>query len=135
MTTIARSLFSFTRSAIAGPSRLPSLTRPLSSTATPRRDTKNYARPGPPSLPAKEQAEFDALVKANETIGATPAIAKPASEIKHQDIRRGPRPEFEGEINPRTGESGGPKVDPFKAGDGDWQYGGRVTVSPLCSGS
>lgn len=69
------------------------------------------------------------MVKANESVGATPEITKPAEEIEHRDIRRGPRAEFDGNVNPRTGERGGPKVDPFKAGDGDWQYGGRVTVS------
>lgn len=128
MSNIARSLFQTTK-VVAGPSRLPLLRRSLTSSATQLRDTKNYARPGPPPLPAKDQAEFDSLVKANETHGATPAITKPASEIQHQDIRKGPRPEFEGDINPKTGEQGGPKVDPFKAGDGDWQYAGRVTVS------
>ncbi|KAI9636018.1 uncharacterized protein MKK02DRAFT_44716 [Dioszegia hungarica] len=125
MSALLRSVTIPARS-IAGPSRLP-LLRPLSSTATHLRNPQNYARPGPPSLPPKEQAEFDALVKANETHGATPAITKPASEIEHRDIRRGPRAEFDGDINPKTGEQGGPKVDPFKAGDGDWQYAGRVT--------
>lgn len=37
--------------------------------------------------------------------------------------------QFEGDVNPQTGEVGGPKRDPFFAGDGDWQYSGRVTVS------
>jgi hypothetical protein len=48
---------------------------------------------------------------------------------KHRDLRRGPVPEFMGSTNPKTGEMGGPKVDPFKSGDGDWSYAGRVTVS------
>jgi hypothetical protein len=33
-----------------------------------------------------------------------------------------------GERNPKTGEMGGPKVDPFKSTEGDWSYAGRVTV-------
>ena len=88
----------------------------------------NYDRPSPPPLPAADQAEFDALLKANQTIGASPAIASPAADVQHRDLRRGPKKDFEGDENPRTGERGGPKVDPFKAGDSDWQYGGRVTV-------
>lgn len=44
-------------------------------------------------------------------------------------MRKGPKPEFEGDVNPKTGEQGGPKNDPFVAGDADWQFGGRVTVS------
>lgn len=49
----------------------------------------------------------------------------------HPDMRRGPRAEFEGERNPRTGEVGGPKSEPLRWGSdgtrGDWSYGGRVT--------
>ncbi|CAD6588156.1 MAG: putative mitochondrial protein, conserved [Tremellales sp. Tagirdzhanova-0007] len=88
---------------------------------------KNFDRPSPPPLPASDQAEFETLLKANQTIGASPAITSPAEELQHRDLRRGPKKDFEGDVNPRTGERGGPKVDPFKAGDGDWQYGGRVT--------
>ncbi|WVW85693.1 hypothetical protein I302_107731 [Kwoniella bestiolae CBS 10118] len=93
----------------------------------------SFSRPGPPPLPPSDQAEFDALLKANESIGASPDIVDdPSKGIKasddlHRDIRRGPRPEFEGDVNPKTGERGGPKVDPFKAGDQDWSYAGRVT--------
>ncbi|KAF0270116.1 hypothetical protein FOG51_00880 [Hanseniaspora uvarum] len=34
-------------------------------------------------------------------------------------------PEFEGNVNPKTGEVNGPKQDPLKYGD--WAYNGRVT--------
>ena len=34
-------------------------------------------------------------------------------------------PEFEGNVNPKTGEVNGPKQDPLKYGD--WSYNGRVT--------
>lgn len=50
---------------------------------------------------------------------------------QHPDLRKQAPVQFEGEVNPFTGEVGGPKRDPFVAGDGDWQYSGRVTVS-LC---
>ncbi|WRT68332.1 uncharacterized protein IL334_005308 [Kwoniella shivajii] len=93
----------------------------------------SFSRPGPPPLPPSDQAEFDALIKANETVGASPAIVDDpekgidASEELHKDVRRGPKPDFIGDVNPKTGERGGPKSDPFKAGDQDWSYAGRVT--------
>lgn len=49
-------------------------------------------------------------------------------EELHPDIRRGARPEFEGEVNPKTGEVGGPKNEPLRWGaSGDWSFNGRVT--------
>lgn len=52
-------------------------------------------------------------------------------EELHPDVRRGAKPEFEGEINPVTGEVGGPKNEPLRWGStgerGDWSYNGRVT--------
>jgi hypothetical protein len=52
-------------------------------------------------------------------------------EELHPDIRRGAKPEFEGDINPKTGEIGGPKNEPLRWGStgerGDWSYNGRVT--------
>ena len=100
----------------------------------------SFTRPGPPPLPPADQAEFEAQQKAAQTVGATPASTLPPSEVakmknvdleQHRDMRKGPKPEFMGDTNPKTGEMGGPKVDPFKSGDGDWSYAGRVTVSAL----
>jgi hypothetical protein len=34
-------------------------------------------------------------------------------------------PEFEGDVNPKTGERGGPKQDPLR--HGDYSFNGRVT--------
>lgn len=49
-------------------------------------------------------------------------------EELHPDIRRGARPEFEGEVNPKTGEVGGPKNEPLRWGaSGDYSFNGRVT--------
>ena len=46
----------------------------------------------------------------------------------HPNVRRGAKPEFEGDRNPKTGEVGGPKNDPLRwGGDVDWSYNGRVT--------
>ena len=46
----------------------------------------------------------------------------------HPHVRRGAKPEFEGEINPKTGEVNGPKNEPLRwGGQVDWSYNGRVT--------
>lgn len=45
---------------------------------------------------------------------------------EHKDLRRGAKPEFEGERNPVTGEVGGPKNDPLKW-EREWSYNGRAT--------
>jgi hypothetical protein len=46
----------------------------------------------------------------------------------NQGLFRGAPPEFEGDVNPKTGEVGGPKNEPLRWGSGgDWSYNGRVT--------
>jgi hypothetical protein len=127
------------RSPIASSSRStlqPSLRNTLSSTRALSISSPSYkgkaptfSRPGPPSLSPAEQKEFEALQAAANTASATPSKSMPSDKLRqinqvdleqHRDMRKGPRKEFEGEVNPKTGESGGPKFDPFKAGDGDW---------------
>ncbi|KAK1924388.1 hypothetical protein DB88DRAFT_490215 [Papiliotrema laurentii] len=115
---------------VAGPSTIRlQATRQLATSAKQLYAARSsFTKPGPPPLPAQEQAEFDALLKANASIGATPAATAPSEDLlQHPDVRRGPKKDFEGDVNPQTGEQGGPKTDPFKAGNNDWQYGGRVT--------
>lgn len=67
-----------------------------------------------------EDAALDATVQATGK-----------GEELHPDVRRGAKPEFEGDINPVTGEVGGPKNEPLRWGSGegrgDWSYNGRVT--------
>ncbi|KAI9733606.1 MAG: putative mitochondrial protein, conserved [Cirrosporium novae-zelandiae] len=60
---------------------------------------------------------------------ATPEFAAEGDgEELHPNVRRGAPPEFEGEVNPKTGEVGGPKNEPLRWGSsGDWSYNGRVT--------
>ena len=54
--------------------------------------------------------------------------AKGDGEELHPNVRRGAAPEFEGDINPKTGEAGGPKNEPLRWGAAsDWSYNGRVT--------
>lgn len=54
--------------------------------------------------------------------------ARGDGEELHPNVRRGAAPEFNGDVNPNTGEVGGPKNDPLRpAHGGDWSYNGRVT--------
>ncbi|RPB00978.1 hypothetical protein L873DRAFT_1640650, partial [Choiromyces venosus 120613-1] len=90
--------------------------------------------PSPHRLPPKTQAEFENLQKAArdsfKTSTSAPAPAAGTGDVKvedtlHPDVRRGAPPEFEGEVNPKTGERGGPKNDPLRYGD--WAFNGRVS--------
>lgn len=73
------------------------------------------------------QPELDIEV---EAVNARVAATGKGEEL-HPDIRRGAKPEFEGDVNPKTGEVGGPKNEPLRWGStgdrGDWSYNGRVT--------
>ncbi|KAJ9608990.1 hypothetical protein H2200_006761 [Cladophialophora chaetospira] len=54
--------------------------------------------------------------------------ARGKGEELHPNVRRGAQPEFEGEVNPKTGEVGGPKNDPLRWGaSSEWTYNGRAT--------
>ncbi|KAL8736508.1 MAG: hypothetical protein Q9166_000300 [cf. Caloplaca sp. 2 TL-2023] len=91
-----------------------------------------------PSRPSRPQI--------NQSPHSTPSLAQDSSrepldggvdvkvqatgkgEELHPDVRRGAKPDFEGERNPKTGEMGGPKNEPLRWGGGvDWSYNGRVT--------
>lgn len=113
--------------------------------------------PAPPRLPKEEQEIFDKLTKQSTGAFSTPqqvpedtvAQASPSKpqvnqspqinqspalkadgkgEELHPNVRRGAPPEFEGDVNPQTGEVGGPKNNPLRWGhQSDWSYNGRVT--------
>lgn len=114
--------------------------------------------PSPPRLPADQQAEFERLqraaeaalsshnqVPADQPLSTSRHVSSPSTDPAHQPaeaktaqpeeeptfsggIRKGAPPEFEGDVNPKTGEVGGPKNEPLRWGDkGDWSYNGRVT--------
>lgn len=91
------------------------------------RNRPPYSSPGPPPLPPKEQQLIDDLIKA----AARPAAATTVKGTdvtppnQHRDFRPPPPPEFEGDVNPVTGEQGGPKREPLR--HGDWSYSGRVS--------
>ncbi|KAI2611360.1 DUF1674-domain-containing protein [Hypoxylon fragiforme] len=109
--------------------------------------------PAPPRLPTDQQAEFEQLQRtANTQSGFNPtstpdfssssssptattaassettATIKEGEEFTPMPLRKGAPPEFEGEVNPKTGEVGGPKNEPLRWGAaGDYSFNGRVT--------
>ncbi|KAI1134286.1 DUF1674-domain-containing protein [Hypoxylon sp. FL0543] len=112
--------------------------------------------PSPPRLPPDQQAEFERLQRtANTQEGfnptSTPDFSSSASnpltassqstadgraaatsavedEFTSVPLRKGAPPEFEGDVNPKTGEVGGPKNEPLRWGPGgDYSFNGRVT--------
>ncbi|KAI9737222.1 MAG: putative mitochondrial protein, conserved [Claussenomyces sp. TS43310] len=86
-----------------------------------------------PSNPKINQSPASTLSADDVEIAAVNARVEATGkgEELHPDIRRGAKPEFEGDVNPKTGEVGGPKNEPLRWGStgdrGDWSYNGRVT--------
>ncbi|CAF9929660.1 MAG: hypothetical protein GOMPHAMPRED_005444 [Gomphillus americanus] len=76
---------------------------------------------GHSSTPSSSNKDHDKASELN-----TRVQADGQGEELHPNIRRGAPPEFEGEINPKTGEVGGPKNEPLRW-KGDWSYNGRIT--------
>jgi hypothetical protein len=105
---------------------LPSLARLSSSAAFP-------PRPAPPKLSAADQAEFERLQKAAAespafSAAATERSPDPVDVVANPAAFRGSPEEFAGDVNPKTGEVGGPKREPLRwGGSGDWSYNGKVT--------
>lgn len=86
--------------------------------------------PSPPRLPPEEQAEFERLQReaAKAPTRETSSPKEGEEQLLHPDVRRGAEPEFEGDVNPVTGEVGGPKREPARKWiEGDWSFNGRVT--------
>ncbi|GAA6059655.1 hypothetical protein JCM10212_004158 [Sporobolomyces blumeae] len=102
-------------------------TRSFATASSPVRASFN--RPAPPALPPKEQREFEELIRRQNAPASQPIdgtnLAQPEEGELHPDYRRKPKPRFEGDRNPETGEVGGPKNEPLQ--HGDWSYGGKVT--------
>jgi uncharacterized protein DUF1674 len=90
--------------------------------------------PSPPRLPPEEQAEFERLQKqvmeklASEEPPPSAAAAQGQASNAKDPFFTNAEPEFQGDVNPRTGEAGGPKNEPLRWGEkGDWSYNGKVT--------
>ena len=95
----------------------------------------DMAPPTAPSSPSRfqvNQSPASSSSSSSEEEGVSTVNAKVEAtgdgEELHPHVRRGAKPEFEGETNPKTGEVGGPKNEPLRwGGAGDWSYNGRVT--------
>lgn len=87
-----------------------------------------YWAPEPHSVQGSQQgASKGGMESLAEEVGARVQATGEGEEL-HPDVRRGARPEFEGDRNPKTGETGGPKNEPLRwGGRADWSYNGRVT--------
>lgn len=76
---------------------------------------------------ANSQAAIDEY---NRQINAEEYSSEPSPVVDATDVGTYAQylktiPEFEGDVNPKTGEMGGPKQDPLK--HNDWSFNGRVT--------
>ena len=122
-------------------------------TRTPITVQRSYASfgstPSPPRLPKEEQEIFEELQKKSTGAFSTPRTVETNATLQqassqssgdaaiqatgqgeelHPNVRRGAPPEFKGDVNPKTGEVGGPKNEPLRWGSqGDYSYNGRVT--------
>ena len=95
----------------------PSLSPSAPQTLRPVINQSPYTHAQSVSVTERDVAAVDARVRATGD-----------GEELHPDVRRGVKPEFEGERNPKTGEIGGPKNEPLRwGGEVDWSYNGRVT--------
>lgn len=84
------------------------------------RNNSSINRPAPlPLGDKKKQQEMLDLIRKKQ------AEMESSSSEMHPDAYKKPEPEFEGDVNPKTGEVNGPKNEPLK--HGDWSFGGRVT--------
>ncbi|KAG6375403.1 hypothetical protein JVT61DRAFT_2960 [Boletus reticuloceps] len=89
-------------------------------------------RPAPPPLPRDQQREFEQLQRAAQLPSSR---AEADAELTlHPDARKPIKPDFEGDINPLTGEQGGPKTEPVAKWVGKTTaIGASRVVSPTFS--
>ncbi|KAF2273307.1 DUF1674-domain-containing protein [Westerdykella ornata] len=86
--------------------------------------------PDSSSLPSSSSVRINQSpdLASGDEIRTVDAVRIQEGEEVHPNLRRGAPPEFEGDVNPKTGEIGGPKNEPLRWGaQGDWSYNGRVT--------
>lgn len=94
--------------------------------STPRSESSDGMRSSASGSSAASTTPQTARGQINQSPHSEPQINK--GEEVHPNLRRGAPPEFEGDVNPKTGEVGGPKNEPLRWGvKGDWSYNGRVT--------
>ena len=85
----------------------------------------SFSRPGPPTLPPNEQKEFERLQKQAQEVNLN-EVESDNNDLHPNAIKESLRSEFEGDVNPETGEIGGPKREPLRWKN-EWSYGGRAT--------
>lgn len=86
----------------------------------------HISRPAPHPLPPEQQREFELLQRQTEAKANAPA----GRVERHPDAPVPLKAEFDGDINPATGERGGPKREPVQRWieeEGDWSFKGRVS--------
>ncbi|KAJ7287464.1 hypothetical protein C8J57DRAFT_1283980 [Mycena rebaudengoi] len=84
-------------------------------------------RPAPIPLPREQQREFELLQRAAQAPLASGSTVDDDLHL-HPDARSPLKPEFDGDVNPKTGEQGGPKREPVGQWvEGDWSFKGRVS--------
>ncbi len=84
-------------------------------------------RPAPHPLPPEQQREFERQQAEAMMVNAPPGRE---GEERHPDAPAPLKAEFDGDINPVTGERGGPKREPIQRWieeEGDWSFKGRVS--------
>lgn len=84
------------------------------------------SRPAPLPLPPDQQREFEALQRQAEAT----ANGREDQMERHPDAPLPLKTEFIGDVNPVTGERGGPKREPVQRWveeEGDWSFKGRVS--------
>lgn len=90
------------------------------SNRTAKLASSSASPPNSNPTPAEKAVEAEEIKRVIEARGT-------GAEL-HPAVRRGATPEFEGDINPKTGEVGGPKNEPLRWGsEGEWSYNGRTT--------
>ncbi|KAI1260842.1 DUF1674-domain-containing protein [Xylariaceae sp. FL1019] len=79
------------------------------------------------SEPTSSSASATATASSSATDVAGQRVDIGIVDGQPKPLRKGAPPEFEGEVNPKTGEVGGPKNEPLRWGaGGDYSYNGRV---------
>ncbi|SCU87019.1 LADA_0E01508g1_1 [Lachancea dasiensis] len=118
------------------------LLRPLTGTRPALvRQFQSKRGPAPPELPKEEQEEFERLQRIAQSQEAINEYNRQVEQDNTKESAKSPFlkadiggfspefsktiPEFEGDVNPKTGERGGPKQDPLR--HGDYSFNGRVT--------
>ncbi|BGP13231.1 hypothetical protein JCM10213_004998 [Rhodosporidiobolus nylandii] len=133
VSTLLRTALRTARAAPAPLRASPTPVRFLATSSISHSSNGGFSRPSPPPLPPQQQREFEELLRRQNAPASAPAedgrveLGQPEMEElgQHPDYRARPKAEFEGDRNPLTGETGGPKREPLV--HGDWAYGGKVT--------